>query len=695
MTKPSECFGCPLKERGTSFSLTEGLGSLGVGIIGEALGREEELDGLPLRPQGESGSLLERVFKLARLGRQQFLLDNVVRCRAPLNELEGQSWAPGAISHCQAAFAHRSIGKPQIKTLLALGGVAFQDLTGQAGEMKGIADMRGYVLPSPQYGKWVVGSYHPAYIRRDNTKYVSVLLADLRKAIKVASGEFRDFRGASEWREPAYQTFPSLDEAKSFLFRVRDNPNLTLSYDIETTESAVTEENERHKLGAQQLRLIQFSLEKRTGIAMPWEGEYVQIAKDILGSSNVKCGHNVWLFDNKVLANAKVRVAGRVDDTMWLFHHMQPDLDLALQKVASLANFPFPWKHLAGSDLQWYGCADVDACLWIMDAFVPQMKALDVWKGYESQVKDLRPVLALAENFGVGVAQDRRLEVKKWLEVEKEKRYRMIQEAVPDELRTLSPKEGYIRTPSEVRTLLDDYATAKAQYSGARQVVSYVNYVERKSKREIMDKNDDDGELVGSGCYYRFRLGSFEVAVKSKKPRKGSRTAETVVAARLFPTSPLDTESGTKQQVSRWVKVIDFNPNSSKQIVAYIKWRAATVQPRKLAKLYKVPLTLREGKETTAKKEIESLAASTGDKLFRAILEYRSYSKTLSNDIPNWEPNRDGRVHPEFGFRPATGQLNAVNPNVHNLSKHSEVGAKLRNMVVANLGEKNAGITAL
>ena len=46
------------------FSQTEGTGSNGVLVVGEALGGEEARDGLPFRPKAAAGSKLEEAFKL-------------------------------------------------------------------------------------------------------------------------------------------------------------------------------------------------------------------------------------------------------------------------------------------------------------------------------------------------------------------------------------------------------------------------------------------------------------------------------------------------------------------------------------------------------------------------------------------------------------------------------------------------------
>jgi hypothetical protein len=92
-----------------------------------------------------------------------------------------------------------------------------------------------------------------------------------------------------------------------------------------------------------------------SGVAFPWEGRYREIAGDLLRSPNTKCGHNTWLFDQRVLKAAGAREGldlncrGAVHDTPQTFHHWQPDLPAHLQFAASFICFPFPWKHLTAT----------------------------------------------------------------------------------------------------------------------------------------------------------------------------------------------------------------------------------------------------------------------------------------------------------------------------------------------------------
>ena len=108
MLKPDSCIPCPLYNISDGFSEPEGQGTNGVVIIGEALGYNEFLDGLPFRPYAQAGSKLEEVFKLVAketsrpCSRSQFKLYNIVNCHPPGDKLAGASYENEAIRCCSS-----------------------------------------------------------------------------------------------------------------------------------------------------------------------------------------------------------------------------------------------------------------------------------------------------------------------------------------------------------------------------------------------------------------------------------------------------------------------------------------------------------------------------------------------------------------------------------------------------------------
>lgn len=150
-----------------------------------------------------------------------------------------------------------------------------------------------------------------------------------------------------------------------------------------------------------------------------------------------------------------------------------------------------------------------------------------------------------------------------------------------------------------------------------------------------------------------------------------------------------------ERMVKRWVKVTDFNPSSTMQLQKYIKWkrkeleqraRAGDEEAKNLAPYYEIPKNLKTGKPTTSSAELKQLVEKTGDPLLAKTIEIRSINTNLNNFYPNWEPGPDGAVHSTIGFAPPSGQLNTINPNVQNLSKHTRTGQVFRRMVHARKG---------
>jgi uracil-DNA glycosylase family 4 len=619
--KPLGCLGCPCLPHGTDFSIVSGTGSLGVMIVGEASGEHEQRLQEPFVPFAPAGSLLERTIRRLSLDRAQFSITNVLRCRPKGDWLSDAPWEHDAIEHCRP-YLMEAVRARRPRCIFALGGTALRVLTGMTGTKLGISHLRGYVLPSltPDFADAdggpipVVGSFHPAFIRRGAAHLQGVLARDLTRALNVAKGKDDNWIWASP--EEAvnegslqYQAHPSLDSARAFLMRVRERPDAMLCYDLETSESTGLDEDARDGFQDTEIRLAQFSIESGQGIALPWEGDYRTIVAAILRTPNPKCGHNVWLFDNKVLAAAGAREGqdytpiGTVHDTLQMYHWWQPDLPAHLQFAASFANFPFPWKHLAGSQLELYGCADVDATLRLYGMLKATMERDGLWQSYVSQVYEVRPVLAAMEDRGVPIDDDRRLALGEEFDREQARLDAELQMLFPDSCRRLSPKDGYKRVPKD-----------------------YEGLVER----------------------------NFTVASIGPDGNPYSAT------------------------VMRWCRLEPFLPNSAQQLLSYMKHH-----DHPIPKSHKKERSDGTQADTTEKKELQRLAAKTGDSFYLKVIESRELGKAKGTYVEGFKPQADGRVRTTFTFDTGTGQLSSRNPNVQNFPKHGRLAGALRAMVAA------------
>ena len=410
--KPNSCNGCTIVGHGSDFSAIEGTGANGVMLVGEASGEHEQRDCLPFRPWAPAGALLQRVLHRMGLAREQFSITNVVRCRPRNNWLEKSPWEYAAINACRPNL-DAAIAERRPRAIVALGGIATRELTGEAGPQRGVSHLAGYVLPSRTDSKWppvaqaalehlgladpssrpvpVVPTFHPAFLRRGKASHQGIFARSIARAVNIAAGRDHDYlwnvvpSDSSTWGGLRYACHPSLADAQGFAAYVAGHSGLPVSYDLETDESSSLDEDAREGFADTHIRLVQFAVDGAGAIAVPWEPGFIEVAQAILQSPNAKVGHNVWLFDNKVLRAAGEREGidlqprGVVHDTLAMYHHWQPDLPAHLQFAAQFVQFPFPWKHLAATGIEFYGCCDVDATLRLYGFLEAALRKEGLW----------------------------------------------------------------------------------------------------------------------------------------------------------------------------------------------------------------------------------------------------------------------------------------------------------------------------
>ncbi len=444
-----DCIGYDWTPHHDGFSASEGHGTLGVLIVGEALGANEESDGLPFRPYAQAGSLLERAFKRLGYSRDQFRITNVVRCRPPRDFLANAPYEFSAIRSCRP-YLDQEIATMRPKVILAMGGTAARELTGMSGEKQGVSHIRGYVISGPS-GIPVIPTFHPSFLRQGKPQFFGVMAHDLARAISYA-------RAVPESMETRYQMHPSIDDALSFFREVYANPNLPLTYDIETPQSALEDEDERDEDKDPTIVQIQFSLRSGEGIVFPWRDSYVGVAQRILSLPNRKFGFYNHLFDDGRLRAAGCRFGGPYPEDLYeMWHHMQPDLPANLQFVSSFYGMDTagPWKHLAHSDAEFYGCCDVDAPQRILAALPEQLAKRKLYDGYHDFVYELRPILEDAERRGIPINDEKRKEFGLELDLAIADVDAEMQAAIPDEIKNVHPIQGYKKVPKDLVGLVE------------------------------------------------------------------------------------------------------------------------------------------------------------------------------------------------------------------------------------------------
>jgi uracil-DNA glycosylase family 4 len=711
-SKPQSCTGCALHAHGTDFSAVEGTGANGVLLVGEASGSMEARDQLPFRPYAPAGSVLERCLRRMGLDRKQFSVTNVIRCHPRHDWLEGAPWEYSALRSCRPNL-DRVIEERKPRVIVALGGVALRELTGEAGEARGVTHLAGYVLPlasgaTKEYicgmcegkdsqcdhcmgtGKItrpattgaipVLADFHPSYLRRGKASHQGVFSRIIQRALQIAKGADREWAwgidpsDCSTWNTPSgklsYWTHPTLDQANSALYYLRDNPRLPFAQDIETYESASLDEDARDGFSDTQIRLAQFSFQPGTGMALPWEGGFKEVARELWHLKNQKFGHNWDNFDHKVLRACAAREGWhyapteRVFDTLDMFHHWQPDLPAHLQFCSSFIKFPFPWKHLAGTDIEFYGICDVDADLRLGTFLESVLKKDGLWGqgdeysltyGYTGQEREVRPVLAAMEDRGVPVDDQRRMELGAEFDKAQSALGALLLPRFPESAKKLDPYKTF---PPELKKLPEERWGELF-----REPDKWRCRCDRENKMDASScgkcGGDQEQGRVKAGKWYRY----------------GQREVE---------EAGLDA-GGSPQLVKavRWCYIPEFNPNSGKMLIEYMR-----------AKGHSVPKSKEEDdqgnqKDTTAAKELQRLAVRTSDDFYLKVIEYRGLSKLRGTYVEGFRPGSDGRVHPTFTFDTGTAQMSARNPNTTNFPKLKptpELAKAMRGMIAAPKG---------
>ena len=137
-------------------------------FIGEGPGRDEDLLGRPF--VGAAGQLLEKMLAAIGESRETVYIANVVKCRPPQNRVPMPEEAAACLPYLRAQTA---LIRPQV--IVLLGATALHAVLDANGS---ITRMRGQWVE--KNGVWIMPTYHPAALLRDEQKKVPAW-EDLKK----------------------------------------------------------------------------------------------------------------------------------------------------------------------------------------------------------------------------------------------------------------------------------------------------------------------------------------------------------------------------------------------------------------------------------------------------------------------------------------------------------------------------------
>lgn len=169
-----ECRRCRLGDGRTNLVFGVGNPRARVVFVGEAPGRDEDLQGEPF--VGEAGQILNRVIARMGLDRQEVYICNVLKCRPPGN----RNPQPAEIEQCQP-FLLRQLRAIAPEAIVALGTFAAQTLLNTK---EPISKLRGSF--HDYCGIPLMPTFHPSYLlhNKKNTDLFWLVWDDMVQVLK-------------------------------------------------------------------------------------------------------------------------------------------------------------------------------------------------------------------------------------------------------------------------------------------------------------------------------------------------------------------------------------------------------------------------------------------------------------------------------------------------------------------------------
>ena len=149
-----DCTRCKLHTKRTTLVFGVGNPEADLMFVGEAPGRDEDLQGIPF--VGRAGQLLTKIIESIALSRDDVYIANVIKCRPPDN----RNPTPDEVRTCEP-FLFAQVDSIRPRVIVALGAFAVRTLL-QTDEA--ISKVRGRVYD--YRGAKLIPTFHPAFLLR-------------------------------------------------------------------------------------------------------------------------------------------------------------------------------------------------------------------------------------------------------------------------------------------------------------------------------------------------------------------------------------------------------------------------------------------------------------------------------------------------------------------------------------------------
>ncbi|MGI6702542.1 MAG: uracil-DNA glycosylase [Clostridia bacterium] len=152
------CRRCRLNENRNKVVFGKGSKTASLMFVGEGPGRDEDAAGIPF--VGKAGQLLDRILEAAGIDENDVYIGNIVKCRPPGNRIP----APDEARAC-LPYLRNQVYLIKPKIIVCLGATAAKYIIDD-----GIRITRDRGQWHQRKGYWLMATYHPAALLRDEAK---------------------------------------------------------------------------------------------------------------------------------------------------------------------------------------------------------------------------------------------------------------------------------------------------------------------------------------------------------------------------------------------------------------------------------------------------------------------------------------------------------------------------------------------